>query len=63
MSANQIIERIKNGKNLSDNEWLEIRRDILEFLASDPPEEEARMFIPLGYLELVTMMCDGIRLK
>lgn len=59
MDANKIIERIKNKKTV-DDEWLEIREDILKFLQEEHPEEEKRLFRPFGYLEIVTMMCDGI---
>ncbi len=59
MDANKIIERIKNKKTV-DDEWLEIREDILKFLHEEHPEEEKRLFRPFGYLEIVTMMCDGI---
>lgn len=60
MDAHEIIKRIKNGRNLTDAEWLEIRDEIEEFLKSDPPEEERKLFVPFGYMEVVTMMCDGI---
>ena len=60
MDAHEIVMRIKNGRNLTDDEWLEIMDEIEEFLKSDPPEEERKLFAPFGYLEIVTMMCDGI---
>lgn len=60
MDAHEIVMRIKNGRNLTGDEWLEIMDEIEEFLKSDPPEEERKLFVPFGYLEIVTMMCDGI---
>ena len=59
MDAKKVIERIKNKKTV-DGEWLEIREDILKFLQEEHPEEEKRLVRPFGYLEIVTMMCDGI---
>ena len=63
MNANQIVEKIKNGKNLTDNEWFEIRDEIEKFLANNPPEEERKLFVPFGLMEVVSMVCDGIENK
>ena len=63
MDAYKTVERIKNGKNLTDAEWIKIKEDIIEFLNNDPPEEERKLFVPFGWLEVVTMMCDGIKEK
>lgn len=63
MTTREIVEKIKNGKNLSDSEWLDIEQAILELLKTELPEEERKIFVPLGLLELVTIMCDGIRNK
>jgi hypothetical protein len=54
-----MVKRIKEKKTL-DDEWFTIRDEILQFLKEDHPEEEKRMFRPLGYLEVVTMICDGL---
>ncbi len=59
MDAKAMVEKIRSKKEL-DEEWFEIRDEIIQFLKEDPPEEERKMFVPLGYLEVVTMMCDGI---
>ena len=59
MDPYKMIERIRNKRGL-DEEWFEIRDEIRQFLKEDHPEEEKRLFVPLGYLEVVTMMCDGI---
>lgn len=63
MDAYKTVERIKSGKNLTDAEWIKIKEDIIEFLKNDPPEEERKLFVPFGWLEVVTMMCDGIKEK
>lgn len=59
MDPYKMAEKIRNKTEL-DNEWFEIRDEILQFLKEDHPEEEKKLFVPLGYLEVVTMMCDGI---
>lgn len=55
MEAYKVANRIMNDKQLQ----MEIR----EFLKTDPPEEEKSLFYPLGCLEIVDMMCDGIERK
>jgi hypothetical protein len=54
-----MVKRINEKKTL-DDEWFTIRDEIIQFLKEDHPEEEKRMFRPLGYLEVVTMICDGL---
>lgn len=61
MSAEELISRI-NKKN-TDDEWLQLHKDILKFLDGNPSEEDRRKFVPLGYLETVSMICDGILRK
>lgn len=60
MEAYKVANRIMNDKNISDDEWLQLQREIREFLKTDPPEEEKSLFYPLGCLEIVDIMCDGI---
>lgn len=55
-----LIKRIKSAKNNSDDDWLQIEKDIHIFLKEEHPEEEKKVFVPLGYLEMVSMICDGI---
>lgn len=62
MNAYAMVEKIKHKKEV-DEEWFFMRDEILQFLKEDHPEEEKRLFRPLGYLEVVTMMCDGIERK
>jgi hypothetical protein len=59
MDAEEMVKRINEKKTL-DDEWFTIRDEIIQFLKEDHPEEEKRMFRPLGYLEVVTMICDGL---
>ena len=62
MNAEDIGRRIKNKDN-TDEEWLKIHADILTFLEGDPSEEDKKIFVPFGYLEMVSMICDGIKRK
>ena len=62
MNAEDIVRRIKNKDN-TDEEWLKIHADILTFLKNDPSKEDKKIFVPLVYLEMVSMICDGIRRK
>lgn len=62
MKSEDLINRIKKKDN-TDDDWLQIHKDILEFLDSDPPPEEKIKFVPLGWLESVSMICDGILRK
>lgn len=63
MEAYKVANRIMNDKNISDDEWLQFQIEIREFLKTDPPEEEKSLFYPLGCLEIVDIMCDGIERK
>lgn len=58
-NAYDMVEYIKTKKH-SDDEWLDIGRWITEFLKGNPSPEERKLFFPLGYGEMVGMMCDGI---
>lgn len=59
-TADKMVDYIRYRKAKNDDEWMEIQGWIDEFLANDPPEEEKRRFVPLGWAECVYMICDGI---
>lgn len=62
MDAKELIEKIEKkikAKEL-DDEWFLIRDEIIQLLKEDLPQEVRTMFAPLGYLERVFMLCDGI---
>lgn len=59
MTALEIIDRIKRKDN-TDDEWLQIMKDIITFLKENPDSDDRKYFVPLGYSEMVTMICDGI---
>lgn len=62
MDAIKMVERIKKKKE-PDNEWLDIRDEIVQFLKEEHPEEEKKLFVPFGYMEIVTMMCNALENK
>lgn len=55
-----LLVRAQN-KNNSDDEWLQLEKDMHEFLKEDHPQSERKRLIPLGWLESVTIICDGIK--
>ena len=59
----ELLEIINNEKNLSDEEWFEIRDEVIELLKGDAPEEEKKIFHPFGYLEMISIICDGVEYK
>ena len=56
-----LVKRAQNKDN-SDDEWLQLEKDMHEFLKKeDHPQSERKRLIPLGWLESVTIICDGIK--
>lgn len=55
-----LVKRAQNKDN-SDDEWLQLEKDMHEFLKEDHPQSEIKRLIPLGWLESVTIICDGIK--
>lgn len=55
----EIIKKI-DKKEVEEEEWFTILQEMQKFLATDPPEDVKRLFVPLGYMEQATMICDGI---
>lgn len=62
MDAKTLVDKIKNKKTI-DEEWLKIREEVIQFLNEDHPEKEKKLFRPLGYMEVVTMMCNAYESK
>lgn len=55
-----LVKRAQNKDN-SDDEWLQLEKDMHEFLKEDHPQSERKRLIPLGWLESVTIICDWIK--
>lgn len=62
MKVDELVKRAKS-KNADNEYWLQLEKDMLEFLNSDAPKSEKRKLAPLGWFESVTIICDGIRRK
>ena len=56
-NCKELINRINREDN-TDDEWKQIKNDIIKFLDEDHPKEEKDMFYPFGYLEMVNMLCN-----
>lgn len=61
--AQNIEDLVKwaQNKDNSDDEWLQLEKNMHEFLKEDHPQSERKRLIPLGWLESVTIICDGIK--
>ena len=55
--AGKLRNRILTGKKTNE-EWLELKKDVLAFSQSDAPEEEKEMLG--GYTESLNMICSAI---
>ena len=62
MQLEDLLKRV-NSKNNSDDEWLQLQKDVHIFLQENHQEEEKKYFVPFGYSEMITMICDGIKRK
>ena len=61
MTSEELIEKIENAflSGCRDiNVWQSLEEDILEYLKHEENPIERRRFVPLGYLEMVSMMAD-----
>lgn len=57
----EIMWRIDHDrKNISDDEWIQFAKEMGAYVKTDIPEDVARLFYPLGYLEITTIINDGI---
>jgi hypothetical protein len=61
-TSEELIARFKT-KNKTDDEWMELLDDVKEFLKGNVPHNIRRQFEPLGYLEMLYKICDGIDYK
>ncbi len=56
MTADEIIEQIKNANHLEYEEILALYHEMCNFMKSDAPEEEKNKFRGIGYGEMLGMM-------
>lgn len=53
--------RYRSSVAKSDEEWLELEKDMDEYIASKPSESE--LAILHGFADMIVMRCSAIRLK
>ena len=56
----QEIMRKIDHHQVSDEEWPQYMKEMDDYVKTDIPEDVKRLFYPLGYLEMATIICDGI---
>ncbi len=56
MEIKEIIKNYNSAKTKED--WVQLEKDMLQFLEEEHPLEEKRLLAPLGYLEVVCMTID-----
>lgn len=60
MDINDLTRRFES-KEKTDEEWLQLEKHMIQFLHEDHPVEEKKRLSPLGQLEVVAIICDGIK--
>lgn len=56
----EIIWKIDHKQVKDDDEWLQFAKELGAYAESDIPEDVKRLFYPIGYLEMLTIIVDGI---
>jgi len=56
----EIMWRIDHHQVEDDEEWIQFAKELDAYSKTDIPDDVKRLFYPLGYLEMLTMICDGI---
>lgn len=59
MELKELLERFSK-KEKTDDDWLQLKADMIQFLEEDHPIEEKQKLAPLGKFETVGMMCSII---
>ena len=55
MNVNETIYKIKHDNDLTHEELMAIKKEVMAFLKGDAPKEEKELFYPFGYLEMLCM--------
>lgn len=66
MDAKAVYNRVMNRetrKEITDDEWIALDEEVGEWLKTNPPEEEKRLFVPIGAYEVIVIMADGVHFK
>ena len=56
----EIMWKIDHHQVEDDEEWIQFAKELDAYSKTDIPDDVKRLFYPLGYLEMLTMICDGI---
>lgn len=56
----EIMWKIDHHMVKDDEEWIQFAKEMDAYIKTDIPEEVKRLFYPLGYLEMTTIIIDGI---
>lgn len=56
----EIMRKIDRHEVKDDEEWLQFAKEMNTYVKTDIPEDVKRLFYPFGYLEMVTIITDGI---
>lgn len=57
----ELVQKIRKSR-MPDEYYLELEKEVKDFLRSDAPENEKRL-LRFGDAEGLSMLCEGIRLK
>lgn len=56
----EIMWKIDHNQVKDDDEWIQFSKELNAYVKTDIPEDVKRLFYPLGYLETITIILDGI---
>ncbi|MDE7298720.1 MAG: hypothetical protein K2N94_07810 [Lachnospiraceae bacterium] len=56
----EIMWKIDHNQVKDEDEWLQFAKEMDAYVKTDIPEDVKRLFYPLGYLEITTIVIDGI---
>lgn len=56
----EIMWKIDHHQVKDDDEWIQIAKEMKAYIKTDIPEDVKRLFYPLGYLEMTSIIIDGI---
>ncbi len=66
MDARAVYDRVmkkSSSLKINDDEWIRLDKEVEEWLKTNPPEDERKLFVPFGAAEVIGMMADGVHYK
>lgn len=52
--------KIDHHQVKDDDEWIQFAKEMRAYVETDVPEDVKKLFYPLGYLEMTSIIIDGI---